>query len=83
MTLPDERYRAVRSTEQFLMDLCMPAKTPRVPRAVRQRAFALLRHYPGTWDMDRVSHKCPEVFESPNKLDPIQVWVLDGMEAKK
>jgi len=83
MTLPDERYRAVRSAEQFLMDLCNPAKTPRVPKVVRQRALAVLRHYPGSWDLDRVAHKCPEVFESPNKLDAIQVWVLDGMDAKK
>ena len=83
MTLPDERYRAVRSAEQFLMDLLDPVKTPRVPRAVRQRARAVLRHYPGSWDMDRVSYRCPEVFESPNKLDKIQVWMLDGIDEKK
>ena len=83
MTLPDERYRAVRSAEQLLKDLCDPSKTPRVPKAVRARASGCLRHYPGSWDWDRVSHACPEVFESPNKLDDLQAWILDGREKSK
>jgi hypothetical protein len=78
MTLPDERYRAVRSAEQLLKDLCDPRKTPRVPREVRQRALGCLRHYPGSWDMDRAAHSCPTVFESPSKLDDLQVFIMDG-----
>jgi hypothetical protein len=80
MTLPDERYRAVRYAEQFLKDLCDPSKTPRVPREIRRQASGILRHYPGSWDMDRVSHRCPEVFASPNKLDDLQAWILEGRE---
>ena len=78
MTLPDERYRAVRWTEQLLKDLCDPQKTPRVPKVIRQRASSCLRHYPGSWDMDRAAHSCPEVFQSPNKLDDLQVFIVDG-----
>jgi len=78
MTLPDERYRAVRSAEQFLKDLCDPAKTPRVPRDIRRQASYILRHYPGSWDLDRAAHSCPQVFESPNKLDDLQIFVLEG-----
>ena len=81
MTMPDERYRAVVNTAQFLKDLCDPAKTPRVPRDVRRQASWCLRHYPGTWDMDRAAHACPEVFESQNKLDDVQVFILNGAAA--
>ena len=61
MTLPDERYRAIKWTEQFLQDLCDRTKTPRVPKAVREHARRLLRHYPNKWDLDRISAKAPEV----------------------
>lgn len=54
MTIPSERTRAVLSTEQFLCDLLDPKKTPRVPKEIRQRARALLRHYPCKWDMEMV-----------------------------
>jgi hypothetical protein len=83
MTMPDERYRAVRMTEQLLKDLCDPSKTPRVPKTVRARASGCLRHYPGSWDMDRAAHACPEVFESPNKLDDLQVFIIDGAKSSK
>jgi hypothetical protein len=83
MTMPDERYRAVRMAEQLLKDLCDPSKTPRVPKTVRARASGCLRHYPGSWDMDRAAHACPEVFESPNKLDDLQVFIIDGAKSSK
>ena len=83
MTLPDERYRAVIRAEQFLKDLCDPTKTPRVPKAVRARASGCLRHYPGSWDMDRAAHAVPDVFQSPNKLDDLQVWILNGKDSVK
>jgi hypothetical protein len=83
MTLPDERYRAVKAAEKLLMDLCDPTKTPRVPKLIRQRAAGVLRHYPGDWDWDRVSRSCPEVFESPRKLDDLQVWIIEGKEKSK
>ncbi len=62
MTLPDERYRAVVRTEKFLMALCNPTETPRVPKDIRQQARALLRHYPNTWDMNRAAQATPDVF---------------------
>ena len=63
LTLPDERYRAVRWAEQFLQDLCDPSKTPRVPKTVRSQARSILRHYPGSWDMHRAAQGAPEVFQ--------------------
>ena len=83
MTLPDERYRAVKRAEEFLKDLCDPTKTPRVPRTIRSQASSILRHYPGSWDMDRAAHACPDVFDSPNKLDDVQAFILRGVSLRK
>lgn len=52
MTIASERTRAVNYTYEFLFELLDPKKTPRVPRNVRQRARALLRHYPSKFDME-------------------------------
>jgi hypothetical protein len=69
MTLPDERYRAVKQAEQLLKDLCDPTKTPRIPKLIRQRASGCLRHYPSTWDLDRASTACPDVFQQ--QMEPL------------
>ena len=61
MTLPDERYRAVKFAEQFLSRLA-GGEYLRVPKAVRDEARALLRHYPNQYDMDRAARACPDVF---------------------
>ena len=61
MTLPDERYRAIQNARRFLQDLMDPKKTPKVPRSVRQHAYAILRHYPGDYDLERLSEKSPDV----------------------
>ena len=63
MTLPDERFRAVKYAREFLRDLLDPKKTPRVPRAIRLRALSVLRHYPWETDMEQVAKKMPDVFE--------------------
>jgi len=60
VTLPDERYRAVIQTEKFLKEIL---STPRVPKAIKDRARSCLRHYPNTWDMDRAAATSPEVFQ--------------------
>ena len=61
MTLPDERYRALKCAEQFMLDLCDPSKTPKVPRSVRERARGILRHYPTKFDIDRIAESAPDV----------------------
>lgn len=55
MTLPIERTNAVLRTEQFLKDLRDPKKYPRVPKAVREEAQRLLRHYPSKYDMKYIA----------------------------
>jgi len=61
MTLPDERYRALKWAEQFLSDLLDPAKTPRVPRTIRQQARAVLRHYPGAYYVEELARSRPDI----------------------
>ena len=62
MTLPDERYRSVIQTRRFLLDLCNPQHTPRVPKNIREHARAMLRHYPNDWDMACAASASPELF---------------------
>ena len=65
MTLPDERYRAVKNTQQFLRDLLDPKKTPRVPRTVRLQARTVLKHFPDGFHLDEAAKRAPEVFKKP------------------
>lgn len=62
MTIPAERYRAVKRTHEFLQELLDAKATPRVPREIRQRARSLLKHYPRYYDMEIAAEKAPEVF---------------------
>jgi hypothetical protein len=64
MTLPDERYRAVRMARQFLLELCDSNKTPRIPSIIRNQARGILRHYPSDWDMERACEGAPDVFQT-------------------
>lgn len=57
MTLPFERTRAVNSTYELLKDLLDPSVTPRVPKSIRQRASACLRHYPNSFDMEVIAKR--------------------------
>ena len=82
MTLPDERYRAVRRAESLLKDLCDASKTPKIPKTIRGQAASILRHYPCGWDMDVAAHCTPSVFESPNKLDDLQVFIQTGIDKR-
>jgi hypothetical protein len=82
MTLPYERYRAIKYTEQFLTDLLDPKKTPRVPKEIRQRAYSCLRHYPGGYYLDVLATKSPSILETPNPIDDVSMLIYD-YEAKK
>lgn len=46
MTLAFERRNSLNATRKFLQELLDPAKTPKVPKSIRGRAYHLLRHYP-------------------------------------
>lgn len=62
MTTPDERTRALVCTLSFLQQLQEPGATPRVPRAVRERARALERHFPGYAAIAMAHMTCPHLY---------------------
>jgi hypothetical protein len=66
MTLPDERYRAVVKTQEFLVEIL---NTPRVPKAIKDGARYCLRHYPSAWDMKMASQYAPNVFQE--RMEPL------------
>ena len=81
MTLPDERYRAIRDTRQFLIDLCDRTVTHKIPRAVRGEAYRMLRHYPSDFDLDRLAEKAPDVII--REMEPLTRMVMTYEETKR
>jgi len=78
MTLPDERYRSVKYAADFLSRLA-GGEYLRVPKAVRDEARSILRHYPSTWDMDRAAQGAPEVFQE--RMEDLHRFVAVGIAA--
>lgn len=78
MTLPDERYRSVKWAAHFLSRLA-GGDIPRVPKAVRDEARSILRHYPTVWDMDRAATAAPEVFQE--QMEDLHRFVAVGVRA--
>lgn len=54
MSTPVEQARAIAAARHFLFDLCLPSKTPRVPREVRLEARARVKHFPMSWDLPHI-----------------------------
>ena len=79
MTLPDERYRAVIETRRFLMDLCNPDHTPRVPKLIRDTARSMLRHYPSNFDMQLAARHSPDIFAE--KMEDLHRFIATGVRA--
>lgn len=69
MTLPDERYRALKQGKRLLEELCDPGKTPRVPSMIRDRARAALRHYPSEYELERLADTCPDLLDKVSFSD--------------
>ena len=80
MTLPDERYRAVKYAALFLSRLA-GGEFPRVPKAVRDEARSVLRHYPSSYDMNRAAHAAPEVFQE--RMEDLHRFVAAGVQQQQ
>lgn len=72
MTLPDERYRALKQSRKLLEELCDPGKTPRVPSIIRDRARTILRHFPFDSDIERMAENSPELLEKNSSGDKLK-----------
>tara|TARA_B100000780_G_scaffold194041_1_gene136815 strand:+ start:817 stop:1080 length:264 start_codon:yes stop_codon:yes gene_type:complete len=77
MTLPYERYNAVKRTEEFLKELSDPRVTKRIPLEVRKQAYYLLKHFPNEYYMNIAAYKAPGAFAAPTELDPLTVLIHD------
>ena len=78
MTLPDERYRALKWAEQFMQDLMDSSKTPRVPKAVRAQARSILRHYPGEYYLEQMARRSPDIIAP--KMEEVHKFILQGQQ---
>jgi hypothetical protein len=78
MTMPDERYRAIKQSKRLLEELCDPGKTPRVPSLVRDRARTLLRHFPSEYELDNIAEKCPDLLDKqPFSVEKLNKYIGD------
>ena len=71
MTLPDERFRALKQGKKLLEELCDPGRTPRVPSIIRDRARGALRHYPSDVELERIADSCPEYLDKLSFSDKL------------
>lgn len=62
VTIPFERTRALIHAYELLKRLQDPKATPRVPRWLRGRAKALVKHYPSYADLEQAHKALPDLF---------------------
>ena len=66
MTLPNERTRAVIHAVEFLTRLVSPYNEngiKKIPKAVRQEALRVLRHFPRPFELYAAAESAPAVFD--------------------
>jgi len=80
LTLPDERYRAVKATAEFLQRLA-GGEIPRVPKAVRDDARWLLRHYPNQFDLRSAAQQAPDVFQE--RMEDLHKFIVQGQQQQE
>lgn len=71
MTLPNERTRAVIAAQEFLTRLVSPYNKngiKKIPRAVRDEALRVLRHFPRPYDLHAAAKAAPDVFDEQTVL---------------
>ena len=69
MTLPDERFRALKQGKKLLEELCDPGRTPGVPSIVRDRARGVLRHFPSDYELEKIADNSPEYLDKISFMD--------------
>jgi hypothetical protein len=62
MTTPNERTRSLKLAQNFLLKILDPKKSPKVPKAIREEAASILKHYPTDFHIDEAGRMCPEFF---------------------
>jgi len=85
MSLPTEQARAIVQARRFLLDLCIPGKIKKIPRAVRQEARARVKHMPMSWDLPRIvaDEIAMEGMEKMEEWHRKQFWEECGMDGRE
>jgi hypothetical protein len=85
MSTPVEQARAIASARRFLLDLCIPGKIKKVPRAVRQEARARVKHMPMSWDLERIvaDDLAMDHMQELEEWHHKQFWEECGMDGKE
>ena len=81
MTLPDERFRSIQRTEEFLEALINPQKTPRIPKEIREQARWCLRHYPSYHNLKELEREAPHVIQE--RMEDVSRMIKYWEEGKK
>jgi hypothetical protein len=81
MTLPDERFRSIFRTAEFLAELTDPKSTPRIPKKIRDEARWCLRHYPTYYDLKDLEQAAPYVVQE--QMEPLYRMIKQHGEDKK
>ena len=61
--LPLEEYHGLKETYKLLCHLIDPQKTPKIPKYIRDKARACLRHYPS-------GRKLEEIYATVDYFEP-------------
>lgn len=80
MTLPDERYRSVKQTRDFLWKLA-GGEFPRTPKIVREHAASCLRHFPSEWELEQLADASPHIMVK--RMEDVQRMFMKYEEGKK
>jgi len=85
MSTPMEQARAIASARRFLLDLCLPGKIKKVPRAVRLEARARVKHMPMSWDIPRIAEDdlAMDEMEKMEEHYRKEFWAECGMDGKE
>ena len=81
MTLPDERFRSIQRTAEFLESLLDPKKTPRVSKKIREDARRCLRHYPSYHNLKELERAAPHVVQE--RMEDVSRMIKYWEEGKK
>jgi hypothetical protein len=85
MSTSVEQARAIASARRFLLDLCIPGKIKRVPRAVRLEARARVKHMPMSWDLERIvaDDLALDQMEQLEEYHRKQFWEECGLDGRE
>ena len=66
MTMPDEMFNSLRNARHFMLALMDSKQTPKIPKAIRQRARDRLKHFPSEYEISELEKMHSTMSGDPN-----------------